>query len=182
MWEVCFLISRVPHVQYLCACVCVFMTPCMHAAALPTGICSFRHIFTSSAFKGINIALAAVAGLNGWLGGKRGAECQMHSLHSSFLPSPVLSFMLWSGTTWGVQGYAVAGSPQRQDPEATAPACVLCLEEYTILFICIYISGSRCSSSLLPCHSPSIYEFAISNQRDQTEERIVMGCVADLKI
>lgn len=56
-------------VQYLCACasvcVCVFVTPCVYAAALPAGIHSFRHIFTSSAFKGINIAPGAVAGLNG---------------------------------------------------------------------------------------------------------------------
>ena len=127
---------QVPHVQYLRVCACVFITPCLHAAALPTGIRSFRHIFTSSAFKGINIALTAVAGLNGWLGGKEGGWMS-NAIPSLFLPClclPLSFFfffflLLWYGTTWGVRrGDAVVGSPQGRDPEATAPACVLCLQ------------------------------------------------------
>lgn len=100
-------------------------------------------------------------------GGKEGGWMS-NEITPILLPSLSLPFLvLWSGTTRGVQGDAVAGSPQRQDPEATVPACVLCLEEYMILFICLYISGSRCSCSLLPCRSASIHAFIISNNRNQ---------------
>lgn len=137
IWAVCF--NSWGFTCTVWKCVCVFITPCMHAAALPTGIRSFRHIFTSSAFKGINIAPAAVAGLNGWLGGEElggwgwWAECQIQSFCFSCLSPPSLSpFLLWSSTKRGVHGDAVADSPQSRAPEATVPACVLCLEEYMI--------------------------------------------------
>ena len=108
-------------------------------------------------------------GVGGW--GWR-AECQIRSLYFSFLSSPFRSpFLLWSCMTRGVHGDAVADSPQRQAPEATASACVLCLEKYMNLFICIYISSSCCSQHLLPCRSPSIFVFEKFNKRGQREER-----------
>lgn len=122
----------------LCVCqrvyVSVFITPCMHAAALPTGIHSFRHIFTSSAFKGINIAPAVVAGLNGWLGGVEqsgGAECQKQSLRFSFLPSSLSSslFLLLLPsdpvcTVYRGMRYRYGSAPI-QDPEPS----VLCSDQ-----------------------------------------------------
>lgn len=124
----------------------------------PTGIRSFRHIFTSSAFKGINIAPASVAGLNGWLGG------QQRRLHVKSNPSNSPWFPLPSSDP--VQGDAVTGFPQRQDPEPEPPACILpCLEDYPTYFICIYISSACCSFSRPPRGCLSIYAFAISNKR-----------------
>ena len=97
---------QVPHVQYLRVCARVFITPCLHAAALPTGIRSFRHIFTSSAFKGINIALAAVAGLNGWLGGKEGGWMS-NAIPSLFLPCLCLPLSFFFFFSFAVIWYDV---------------------------------------------------------------------------
>ena len=111
----------------------------------------------------------------------------------SFLPSFFFLLFFGRSSDWlrreefrvegGDGGGAVVVYPQRQDPEATAPACVLCLEEYIILFICIYISGSCCSCSLLPL-SLTIhrYESAKSNKGNEESEDSIWAVAADLQM
>lgn len=169
----CVWVSKLPHVQ----CMCVFVTPCMHAAALPTGIRSFRHIFTSSAFKGINIAPAAVAGLNGWLGGEEGGWMS-NAISPPLLPSLAALIRYDMRSSGGCCRWL---SPQRQDPEATATACVLCLEEYTILFICIYISGSRCSSLSISIHL-RVCNIRHKKGAERRKRGRWWGCAADLQM
>lgn len=121
---------------YLCTCVCVracvFITLCMQAAALPTGIRSFRHIFTSSAFKGINIAPAAVAGLNELLGGAEGGWMS-NAIFPLLLPSlclPLLFALMRYDMIRSWEGYSQLLT---ETGKATVSAWVLCLEEYRIL-------------------------------------------------
>lgn len=95
---------------------------------------------------------------------------QSHHTPPSSLPLPSSPLCSDRPRREEFRGDAVAGSPQRPDPGATAPACVLCSEEYIIPFICIYISSPCCSYCLPPRRSPSIYAFAKPNKWDKDRE------------
>lgn len=127
------------HVWYLC--VWVSVTLCMQAAALPTGIRSLRHIFTSSTFKGINIALAMVAGLNGWLRGREGGWMS-NAISQLLLPSFLYALIRFDKRSAGQTG-CIWASTETICRSNIISMCSLVERNIWSFMICRYISWRR---------------------------------------